>query len=62
MSTLIPRQVWLINRVQQCVNELEEFKDNFTWEEYMQKSKKIAQELLYACTEWEKYYKDSESK
>lgn len=62
MSTFTPRQHWLINRVRELICALEPFKDQMTWEQYMIKSKELAEELLYACTEWEKYYDDMETK
>lgn len=56
---LTPRQLWLINRIQDCMDAIEPFKDQMTWEEYMYHCKELAEEMLYACTEWEKYYKEN---
>lgn len=60
--SLLPRQTWLIERVKSCLSNIETFKDQMTWNEYMEKSKELAKELLYACTEWEKFYKNMETK
>ncbi len=62
MSTLTQRQDWLMERVKECTSSFDNFKDDLTWEQHIYKMKNFAKELLYACTEWEKYYKDSENK
>lgn len=56
---LTPRQNWLINRVRECISSLEPFRNEMTWEDYMINSKELAEELLYAFTEWEKCYKEN---
>ena len=55
---LMPRHLWLMERTRSCIEVIERFHDDLNWEQYMIKTKELAEELLYACTEWEKYYKD----
>lgn len=58
---LTPRYVWLIQRTSDCIACLDKFRDQTSWEQYMTRAKEMAKEILYCTTEWEKYYKDSES-
>lgn len=62
MSHLNPRQIWLINRAIECIAAIEPYREQLVWEKYMENLKFLAEELLYATTEWEKYYKESEHK
>lgn len=62
MPSLTTRQICIINRVLECVNSLDPFKDDSTWEEYMSEAKSLTEELLHACAEWEKYYNETETK
>jgi hypothetical protein len=59
---LLPRHFWLIQRTDECVKAIERFHEQSNWEQYIIKTKELAEELLYACTEWEKYYKNPETK
>ncbi len=56
---MTPRQTWFINRIIECIQELNILAGNdYNWIEYKEKAHEIACELLYATTEWDKYYKD----
>lgn len=51
-----PREIWLRNRVMGCLEALRHFQYDENWERFREYSKRFAEELLYAVTEWEKYY------
>lgn len=58
---LIPRHEWLRDRIKHILNVLSDSTDNDDWQEYMSKISNLAYELNWACTEWEKCYKDEEN-
>lgn len=58
MIDLTPRQVWLRNRVNSIVRTLQQLKSIEDWDKYKEVAIDLAKELTYACTEWEKCYKD----
>ncbi len=55
-ANLTARQHWLANRIKDCVKSINELAINDGWPTYKNQAKELAQELLYAVTEWEKYY------
>ena len=55
-SNLTARQHWLANRIKDCVQSINDLAINDDWPAYKHQAKELAQELLYAVTEWEKYY------
>lgn len=54
---IIPRHFWLKERIHDCVKSLQKLHDSQDWDLYREKSKTLAEEILYCTTEWEKYYK-----
>jgi hypothetical protein len=54
-----PRHVWLRLRTMECIIDIENLKHYEDWPSYRKRAKILAEELLYAVTEWEKYYPDS---
>ena len=57
---LTPRHLWLYGRVQECVTALQRLEIEDDFEAYRKKAHKFAQELIYATTEWETYYRHAE--
>ena len=55
------RQKWFINRINECIQQLNSVEVN-DWVDYKEKAHEIAVELLYATTEWDKYYKNLDDK
>ena len=55
---LTPRQEWLKKRVDECLMALSELnkQPNLSWDDYRVQAKGLASELLYATSEWDKYY------
>jgi hypothetical protein len=58
---MIPRQQWFINRIQEAINTLQTLNTS-DWPTYKDAAHEIACELLYATTEWDKYYRDINGK
>jgi hypothetical protein len=54
---LIPRHFWLRDRTIECVRALDQLESLDDWEMYRKHASQLAEELTYAVTEWEKYYK-----
>lgn len=59
---LLPRQLWLVSRINDCVQNLNQMKldKDWDWSDFIEHAKNIAEELLYVTTEWEKYYAKDE--
>lgn len=53
---LTPRQFWLHDRVRDCIEALQRQDLEEDYDNYRIKAKELAEELLYAVTEWERYY------
>lgn len=58
---MTPRQTWFINRINECIQELNILAGS-DWIAYKEKAHEIACELLYATTEWDKYYRNLDDK
>jgi len=54
---MISRQEWFKNRIEDCLNELSRVNEIKDWIEFKRQAYELACELLYATTEWDKYYK-----
>jgi hypothetical protein len=52
------RQEWFKNRIKEIINELNYLENEMSWIRYKEKSHELACELLYATTEWDKYYRN----
>ena len=57
---LTPRCFWLHDRVRDCIDALHRQDLSEDYDEYRKRVKELAEELLYAVTEWEKYYSDNQ--
>lgn len=55
---LYPRHFWLHDRVRDCIDALHRLDLDEDYDKYREKAKELAEELLYAVTEWEKYYNE----
>lgn len=53
---MIPRYVWFKCRVDDCLEELRQLNTLKDWPGYIKEALALAIELLYATTEWSKYY------
>lgn len=53
-----PRHFWLHDRTRECIEALYNLDFQEDYDKYREKAKELAVELLYATTEWEKYYKE----
>ncbi len=51
-----PRHVWLQQRLIVLVNELQRLQASQDWDTYRSKAVALAEEILYAAKEWDKYY------
>lgn len=62
MINLTPRQVWFQNRINECIEELKQLNGAQDWISFKindyELACELACELIYATTEWDKYYKD----
>lgn len=56
---LNPRGFWLHNRTRDCITALRDLDFNEDYLAYREQAKLLAEELLYAVTEWEKYYDEN---
>jgi len=54
---LTPRDFWLRDRIDECIESLKRQQLNEDWDIYRRKSKLFAEEILYVVAEWEKYHK-----
>lgn len=54
---MISRQQWFLNRIAECIDNLNELKEIKDWIEFKNQAHELAEELLYATTEWDKYYR-----
>ena len=59
---MTPRQEWFKNRIDECLEELAKLNKIEDRIEFKDKSHDLACELLYACTEWDKYYRNINGK
>jgi hypothetical protein len=57
--SILPRSIWLKYRVDHCIESIKNSSEIENWDEYRRKAADLASELLYAVTEWEKYYEKS---
>lgn len=57
---IIPRHFWFKNRIKECIEALKRLEKNNDWELYLKQSLRLANEIKYAATEWEKYYRDDQ--
>jgi len=55
-----PRQLWLKNRIRDCISSLQAIEQNKDWNLYLEKALNLANEIKYAATEWEKCYCDNQ--
>ncbi len=55
---MTPRQEWFKKRIQECLAELARLNGLSDWIEFKNRSHELACELLYATTEWDKYYRN----
>lgn len=55
---MTPRQEWFKKRVDECLDSIAELKKIDSWALYKKEAHELACELLYATTEWDKYYRD----
>ena len=55
---MTPRQVWFKNRIDECIAELIKLNELQDWIKFKVKAHELACELLYATTEWDKYYRN----
>jgi len=53
---MTPRQEWLKHRVDECLKQLEKLNKLDDRKEFIREALVTAYELLYATSEWEKYY------
>lgn len=55
---IIPRHLWLRNRVNECLDELRRLglEESNDWDSYLKKAADVAAEIKYATEEWDKYY------
>lgn len=59
---MTPRQVWFKDRIDELIKQLAEVQQIYDWQRYKQIDHEIASELMYVCTEWDKYYRDIDEK
>lgn len=55
---LTPRQEWFKKRVDDCLAELQILNNSQDWNTYRREAFDLAHEIMYATSEWNKYYKD----
>ncbi len=55
---LLPRHTWLFDRINDCLKAINDDIIIKDYKQFVEHSKLLAQELLYAVTEWEKCYND----
>jgi len=55
---LIPRKVWLKNRICECLDIMSEARKIEDWESFKISAMELAEEILYATTEWDKFYNE----
>lgn len=53
---IIPRHFWYKNRVKDCIDALKRIEETEDWGLYLKQSLKFANEIKYACEQWEKFY------
>lgn len=55
---IIPRHFWLRDRIESCVDAIQETHRIEDWDLYRKQVTTFAEEILYCAKEWEKYYHD----
>lgn len=55
---MTPRQIWFKKRIEEAITNLAEVNKIDDWDEFKIQSHHLACELLYATTEWDKYYRN----
>lgn len=55
---MTPRHLWFKQRIDECLNHLTKLNETSDWIEFKDKAYELACELIYATTEWNRYYKD----
>jgi hypothetical protein len=60
LTKLLPRHLWLKERIINCLEELKELNDITDWNKYLKEIKILGKELIYAATTWDKYYLEEE--
>jgi hypothetical protein len=53
-----PRHFWLRMRIVECTESLKRLEVMEDWFAFKKLAKTYAEEILYAVTEWEKYYEE----
>lgn len=56
---MIPREEWLKKRINECIESLKELNRLEDRGQFNKAALELANELLYATTEWDKYYSNS---
>lgn len=54
---MTPRQEWFKKRIDECLSNLAKVNELQDWIEFKNQAHELACELLYATTEWDKYYR-----
>jgi len=54
---LTSREIWLKQRVVNLLYDLSKLEELRDWIEFKNQAHELAVELLYATTEWDKYYR-----
>lgn len=55
---MTPRQLWFKRRIDECIDNLSKVNEINNWIEFKNQAHVLACELLYATTEWDKYYRE----
>lgn len=53
---MTPRQIWFKNRIIECIEELQRINAIEDWIMFKNKAHDLAKELMYATSEWDKFY------
>jgi hypothetical protein len=56
--SITPRQAWFRKRIDEAIEEIIHISRIEDWDEYKDKAHEVALEILYATTEWDKYYRN----
>lgn len=54
---MISRQAWFKKRIEECLENIAELNKFQNWNEFREQAHELACELLYATSEWDKYYR-----
>jgi len=55
---MTPRQEWFKKRIDECLESISKLKEINDWIEYKSQAHELARELMYAATEWDRFYRD----